>query len=152
MPTLIIAILILGVAYLVLFHQPKHASKADLQKWFSYQLSAIAETLSADIEKDKQGVYPHKGRQVFSTKGQIVYPLLDKSYQRFDVSDKNTVNTQLIMQTPGYKQLDEVVRSLNLSMRIDESELEGDGVDSFEELDEYIDDIPRHFTITISGW
>ena len=30
--------------------------------------------------------------------------------------------------------------------------VEGDGVDTFDSLDEYIDDIPRYYTVTISGW
>jgi len=39
-----------------------------------------------------------------------------------------------------------------LSISLDEIEVEGDGVSTWNELDEYVDDIPRFYTITVSGW
>jgi len=48
--------------------------------------------------------------------------------------------------------LEDKARSLDLKIRLDEKAVEGDGVDTINELDEYIDDYPRYYTLTISGW
>jgi hypothetical protein len=41
---------------------------------------------------------------------------------------------------------------MGLKIRLDETEVEGDGVQTWNELDEYVDDYPRFYTVTISGW
>ena len=56
------------------------------------------------------------------------------------------------METEGYKKLDARVAKLDLSIRLQEQEVEGDSVESFDELDEYTDDFPRYYTVTIGGW
>lgn len=152
MSTLIFILLAAGIVYLALFHKPQQHSEAELKKWFSSRLSDIAAGLEADIEKDKQGEYPHAGRQSFDSRGVITYVLRDKNYARFDISDKNALGTQDIMATEGHRELEAKVRALGLSMLLAEKNVEGDGVDTFNELDEYIDDYPRYYTVTISGW
>ena len=82
----------------------------------------------------------------------ITYVLRDKNYARYDISDKNAISLQDITATDGYRALDKKIRELNLSVRLDEKEVEGDGVNTFNELDEYIDDYPRYYTVTVSGW
>ena len=76
----------------------------------------------------------------------------DKNYTRFEISDKNNISVKDIMDTDGYNKLDAKARDLNLSIRLEEKYVEGDGVETFNELDEYIDDFPRYYTVTISGW
>ena len=78
--------------------------------------------------------------------------LRDKHHARFDVSDKNKIRPQDIIETEGYSKLETKVRELSLSIRLEEKNVEGDGVESFDELDEYTDDFPRYYTVTISGW
>ena len=152
MSTLVVVVLVAGLAWLLLFHKPQFASDADIRSWFSSKLDDIAEGLERDIEKEKRGEYPHPGKQTFDSRGMIVYTLLDKDYARFDVSDKNAISVLDIMETDGYKKLDARVSKLNLSIRLQEQQVEGDGVESFDELDEYIDDYPRYYTVTIGGW
>ncbi len=152
MSTFVIIALLAGFAYLVFIKKSQWHSDEELSRWFSSKLSDIAERLEHDIELDKKGEYPHAGRQSFDKRGMIVYTLLDKAYARFDVSDKNAIGTLDIMETEGYKKLDAKVRELNLSIRLQEQQVEGDDVESFDELDEYIDDFPRYYTVTIDGW
>ncbi len=152
MSTFIIILLVAGIVYLALFHKPSHHSEAELKKWFSTKLMEIAVGLESDIEKDKQGEYPHAGKQSFEKRGSITYLLRDKNNTRFDISDKNNLRSQDIIETVGYKTLQQKTDALNLVIRLDEKEVEGDGVNTFNELDEYIDDFPRYYTVTISGW
>jgi hypothetical protein len=152
MSTFIFALLIIGFAYLVYVNRPQNFSDDDIKSWFSSKLTDIATDLEKDIASDIKGEYPHAGRQSFDRRGMIVYVLLDKNFSRFDISDKNEINSLDIVETEGYRKLDAKVRELDLSIRLEEKEVEGDDVESFDELDEYIDDFPRYYTVTIGGW
>lgn len=152
MSTFVIILLLAGIAYLAIFHKPHNHSDAELKKWFSSKLSDIADNLEADIKKDEDGEYAHAGRQTFEKRGAIDYVLRDKKYARFDVSDKNSISVQDVMETDGYHKLYAKTRELNLSILLQEKDVEGDGVETFNELDEYIDDFPRYYIVTISGW
>lgn len=152
MTTIVIIILICGIAYLALFHRPKQETAAELKYWFSKQLVTISEGLEKDIELDKQGQYPHSGKQSFESKGSITYTLLDKNLSRFELSQFSELTSEDIESTQGYQQLQDKVTDLGLSIRLDEIEVEGDGVESWNELDEYVYDFPRFYSITISGW
>ena len=152
MTTIVIIVLICGIAYLALFHRPKQETTAELKQWFSSQLVIISNGLEKDIELDKQGHYPHSGRQSFEPKGSITYTLLDKSQSRFELSQFSELTSEEIESTQGYAQLKDKAAGLGLSISLDEIELEGDGVSTWNELDEYVNDIPRFYTITISGW
>jgi len=152
MTTFILILLVAAIAYLALFHKPQQHSPAELKKWFSSKLSEIAAGLEQDIEKEKKGEYPHAGKQSFDSRGMIIYVLRDKHYARFDISDKNALSAQDIMDTDGYRELQAKVAALKLALRVEEKAVEGDGVNTFNEIDEYIDDFPRFYTVTVSGW
>ena len=152
MSTFIIILLAAGIAYLAIFHKPQNHSEDELKKWYSSKLSDIADNLESDIRKDKEGEYAHTGRQSFEKRGLIDYILRDKNNERFEVSDKSSISAKGIMDTDGYNKLETKARELNLSIRLEEKNVKGDGVDTFDEIDEYIDDFPRYYTVTISGW
>jgi len=152
MSTFILILAAAGIAYLILFNKPYHYAEADLKKWFSSKLIEISENLENDIEKDKNGEYAHSGQQTFDRRGAITYLLVDKHYARFDVSDKNKLNTKDIIGTTGYETLESKVHDLNLVIQLEEKDVEGDGVVPFDDIDEYIDDYPRYYAVTISGW
>lgn len=152
MSTAIFLLLAAGIVLLALYHKPVNHSEADLKKWFSSRLEQIAEKLEKDIDKDKNGEYPHAGVQTFEKHGKITYTLRDKNHARFDVSDKNKLTRQDIINTAGYRKLEAKALQLNLTIQLDENMVEGDGVQTFNELDEYIDDYPRYYTVTIGGW
>ncbi len=152
MNTIIIILLICGIAYLALFHRPRQDTPVELKQWFSDQLLIISEGLEKDIALDKRGHYPHSGKQSFEPKGSITYALLDKNRSRFELSQFNELTSSDIESTQGYQQLKDKTEGLGLRIRLDEVEVEGDGVQTWNELDEYIDDYPRFYTITVSGW
>lgn len=152
MSTLIIIVLICGIAYLAIFHKSKDETVPEIKQWFSGQLIKISDSLPDDIEQDKRGHYPHAGKQSFEPKGSITYIMIDKNNSRFELSRFSELTSEDIESTPGYQQLKAVVDRLGLKLSLDEVEVEGDGVSSWNELDEYVDDIPRYYSITISGW
>ena len=152
MNTILIIVLICGIVLLALYHRPEHDSVAELKKWFSGQLTAISADLANDIERDQQGQYPHPGKPSFKPKGSITYTLLDKNLSRFELSQFSELTAEDVKSTAGYAQLKAVVEELGLNMTLEEVEVEGDGVESWFELDEYVYDFPRFYTITISGW
>ena len=152
MNTFLVILLICGIAYLALFHKPGHETVPELKQWFSTRLEAISEKLEQDIVQDRQGHYAHPGKQSFQPKGSITYTLLDKNLSRFELSQFSELTPQDIEATPGYAQLDSVVARLGLNMKLEEIEVEGDGVETWHELDEFVYDFPRFYTVTISGW
>lgn len=152
MNTILIIVLICGIALLALYHRPEHDSVAELKKWFSAQLTAISADLANDIERDQQGQYPHPGKPSFKPKGSITYTLLAKNLSRFELSQFSELQAEDVTSTAGYAQLKAVVDELGLNMKLEEVEVDGDGVESWHELDEYVYDFPRFYTITISGW
>ena len=152
MTTFLMIVLVGGLAYLVFFNRPKHDSVEELKTWFSSQLVSISENLERDIKQDEQGHYAHQGKQSFVPQGSITYTLLDKNLSRFELSQFSELAPEDIESTHGYQKLKANVDRLGLDMRLDEIEVEGDGVQTWNELDEYVDDIPRYYTITVSGW
>ncbi len=152
MNTILVIILICGIAYLVFFHRPGQETAAELKRWFSDQLVIISEGLEKDIALDKQGHYPHSGKQSLAPAGSITYTLSDKNSSRFELSQFSELSSGDIESTPGYQLLRNKAEGMGLSIRLDEVEVEGDGVETWNELDEYINDFPRYYTVTVSGW
>lgn len=155
MNTFLIILLAAGFIYLILFHKPVKTTENELSAWFSIKLSDIANTLENDIEKDKNGLYNHTGPESLKKQGTIVYTLLDKKGNRYDISERIPVNEKSILSTDGYKQLKQKTESLNLSILLKENKVntyDDDTESRYQEDDEYIDDHLRYFTLTISGW
>lgn len=154
MNTFLIILFAAGFIYLLLFHKPVNTTEEELKAWFSSKLSDIVAHLEQDIEQDSKGLYPHKGRHSFKKHGSIIYTLPDKNGNRFDVSDRNPVNVKSIMNTDGYKQLEQKAQALNLSILLEENEIDvsDDDTESLYQMDEHINDYLRYFTVTISGW
>lgn len=152
MSTFILILVVASIAYLILFHKPYHYTESDLKKWFSSKLIEISVNLENDIEKDKKGEYAHAGQQTFDKRGAITYLLVDKHYARFDVSDTNRLSTNDIIGTVGYETLESKAHDLGLVIQLEEKDVEGDGVVPFNDIDEYIDDYPRYYVVTLSGW
>ena len=152
MNIVLIIVLLCGIAYFAFFHRPKQDSVSEVREWLSAQLIKISENLANDIEQDKRGHYPHPGRQSFEPRGSITYTLVDKNMSRYELSQFSELTTRDIETTPGYASLKDTVDRMGLKLSLDEIEVEGDGVSSWNELDEFVYDIPRYYTITISGW
>lgn len=124
----------------------------DLLKWISHHLIQISQQLETDIAKEKQGFYPHPGKNEYQKKGQIEYVLKEKSGDRLEVSEYGLLTVEDIENTNGYQQLREKVSLLQLQIHLTETVIDGDEVESYLELDEHIQDKYRYFVITVSGW
>ncbi len=152
MANIIFIVLLAGFVYLVLFYKPAVVSDEQIVGWFSSKLTDISEKLEADIELDKKGEYNHAGKETFAKIGAITYLLRDKNYDRFDISDTREIAAADLRATQGYKVLEKKALGLGLSFQLKEVDVEGDGVESFDEIDEYIDDYPRYYIVTVRGW
>ena len=152
MSTVLVIVLLLGIAYLAFFHKPRDETVPEIKQWFSSQLQRISENLANDIELDRKGHYPHEGKQSFEPRGSITYTLLDKNLSRFELSQFTVLTTQDIESTPGYQMLKSTIVGMGLELELEEVEVEGDGVETWHELDEFVYDIPRYYTVTVSGW
>ena len=152
MSTLILILVLLLVAYMVFNHRPPQISVAELSTWFSVKLNEIASNAEADVSLEKQGHYRHKGMQNFAAIGKITYELVDKQYRRFDIAELNALRLEDIKSTEGYQRLQDWDDKASVQVSLDEVVTSGDGVTSWDDVDEYIDDIPRYYTVTLSGW
>ena len=126
--------------------------RKDLLKWLDFHIAQISQQIESDIQKEKKGFYPHSGKTVYSSKGCIEYELKEKTGQRLEISQRSLLTLNDIKQTESFRQLALKVQTLSLQLEITEKNIDGDEVESYEELDEYIDDIERYFVITVSGW
>jgi len=152
MNTLLIIVLLCGIVYLALSRKHEKENIPELREWFSNRLGEISERLDKDIEKDRRGHYPHPGRHSLEPRGSITYTLLDKNMSRFELSQFSELSALDIESTTGYARLKSTVDRMGLKLTLDEVEVEGDGASSWNELDEYVHDIPHYFTVTVSGW
>lgn len=152
MNTLLVVALLFGIAYLAFFYKSKDVSAPEILQWFSSQLSKISENLADDIELDRKGHYLHEGKQSFEPRGRITYTLLDKNLSRYELSQFTQLTMRDIESTPGYQELKATVAGMGLNLELEEVEVAGDGVETWHELDEYVYDFPRYYTVTVSGW
>lgn len=152
MNILILILIVIGIACLLLIRATQRLPADELKNWFSKELSDIAVHLEQDIDRDAKGEYPHQGVTSLSKRGMITYVLFDKDRPRRDIPEKYALSTQDVTQTEGYKNLVTKIRELNLSILMEEINVEGDGAGSFQEPVEHTDNFPRYYTVTIFGW
>lgn len=126
--------------------------RQDLLKWINYQLIEISMEIEADIKKEKRGFYPHAGKEDYQSKGYIDIVLREKTGKRLEISSHSLVTVTDIENTEGYQQLRVEASKLHATVSVKEVEIDGDEVETMEELDEYIDDVHHYIVITVSGW
>jgi hypothetical protein len=126
--------------------------RKDLLKWLDFHIAQISQQIENDIQNEKKGFYPHPGKTEYSSKGYIEYELKEKTGERLLVSQRSLLTLNDIKHTESFKLLALKAHALNLQLEIKEKNIDGDEVESYVELDEYIHDIERYFVITVSGW
>lgn len=125
--------------------------------WINHFLISISESIEQDIRTEKLGFYPHpENQQALNTAadslGYLKYTINDKYGQRLELSQFSLVSCNSIKSTDNYKKLKTLVESAAYTIELKEIEVDGDGVETYDELDEFIDDYERYFVIHISGW
>ncbi len=147
--------LISSLSFLCLFgcsSNNDEQDREDLLKWINHQLIEVSMEIEEDINKEKRGFYPHHGKEDYQSKGYIDIELKEKNGDRLDVSSHSLLTITDIQNAEGYKQLRAKAHELNASINIREVIIDGDEVETMEELDEYIDDVHHYYVITLRGW
>ena len=125
--------------------------------WINHSLSSILDTVLSDIDKEKQGLFVHlenpiKDSYKAKSLGYVQYEIKDKTGKRMELPRYSLVSLNSIKMTENYEKLKELVEGEGYEIVLKEINIDGDGVETYAELDEYIDDFERYFVITISGW
>ena len=126
--------------------------RKDILRWVDFHLAELSQQLDADIKNEIRGFYPHAEKTDYQSKGYINYLIKQKTGQRMDLSSYSLVTVDDIKSTAGYRQLEARTKQLGYQLKIEQVDIEGDEVDSYNELDEYIDDVYHYFVVTVSGW
>ena len=145
---------------LSIIFKPRIDDEEERQKtvdWINYSLTAILDKVADDIEREKLGFYPHpENEQALNERadslGYIQYILKDKAGGRLELSRFSLVSCNSIKMTENYQKLKSLVNEDGYTIELKEVNIDGDGIETYEELDEYIDDFERYFIILISGW
>jgi len=120
--------------------------------WINHSLTSVIETVTADIEKEKQGLYLHAENQTAASLGYVQYIINDKNGKRLELSQFSLVSCNSIKMTENYQKLKSIVNDIGYTIELKEINIDSDGVETYEELDDYLDDFERYFVIQISGW
>ena len=145
---------------LSIIFQPRIDDEEERQKtidWINHSLIPIIEKVNDDIETEKLGFYPHpENQQALNEKadslGYIQYLIKDKAGGRLELSQFNLVSCNSIKMTENYQKLKSLVNEAGNVIELKEINIDGDGIETYEELDDYIDNYERYFIIVISGW
>ena len=84
--------------------------------------------------------------------GYIQYLVKDKAGKRLELSQFSLVSCNSIKMTESYQQLKSFTDYNNYTIELKEVNIDADGEDTFDRLDDHLDDFERYFIITISGW
>ncbi len=145
---------------LSIIFQPRIDDEEERQQtidWINHSLSPVIEKVNDDIETEKLGFYPHpENQQALNEKadslGYIQYIIKDKAGGRLELSQFNLVSCNSIKMTENYQKLKLLVNEAGYVIELKEINIDGDGIETYEELDDYIDNYERYFIIVISGW
>ena len=145
---------------LSIIFQPRIDDEEERQKtidWINHSLIPVIEKVNDDIETEKLGFYPHpENQQALNEKadslGYIQYIIKDKAGGRLELSQFNLVSCNSIKMTENYQKLKLLVNEAGYVIELKEINIDGDGIETYEELDDYIDNYERYFIIVISGW
>ena len=125
--------------------------------WINHFLLSIIQSVSGDIETEKMGFHPHPENQQAlnpsaDSLGYIKYIIKNKTGQRLELSQFSLVSCNSIKMTENYRKLKSLINDAGYYIELKEINIDGDGIETYEELDEYTDDFERYFVILVSGW
>ncbi len=117
----------------------------------------VIESVIDDIETEKRGFYPHPENQQALTPsadslGYIRYVIKHKSGQRLELSQLSLVSCNSIKMTENYRKLKSLINEAEYNIELKEININDEGVETYEELNNSTDDFARYFIIFISGW
>jgi len=125
--------------------------------WINHFLHTIIRSAIEDIETEKLGFYPHPENQQALNQsadslGYIRYIINDKAGKRLELSQFSLISCNSIKMTENYRELKSLLNDAGYNIELKEINIDSDGIETYEELDEYTDDFERYFVILVSGW
>lgn len=151
---------LLDSAGLAILFKPRIDENKERQQtvdWINHFLVSIIQSVFEDIETEKMGFYPHPENQqalnaAADSLGYIQYTIENKNGDRLELSEYNLMSCNDIKMTQNYQKLKSLLNDATYNISLKEINIDGDGVETYEELDEYTDDFARYFVIHVSGW
>ena len=145
---------------LAILFQPRIDDEEERQQtvdWINHSLLSIIQSVITDIETEKQGFYPHPENQQAlnpsaDSLGYIQYIIKNKAGKRLELSQYSLVSCNSIKMTENYRNLKSLINDAGYTIELKEINIDDDGIETYEELDEYTDDFERYFIILVSGW
>ena len=126
-------------------------------EWINHYLLSLIGKVSDDIETEKLGFFPHPENlnalnERADSLGYVQYIIKNKTGERLELSQFNLVSCNSIKMTENYQRLKTLVNDAGYTIELKEINIDSDGIETYEELDDYIDNYDRYFLIVISGW
>ena len=145
---------------LSILFQPRFDDEEERQQtidWINRSLLSIIQTVIADIETEKLGFYPHpENQQALNASadslGYIQYTIKNKTGKRLELSQFSLVSCNSIKMTENYRKLKSLINNAGYNIELKEINIDDDGIETYEEPDEYTEDFERYFMILVSGW
>ena len=145
---------------LSIIFQPRIDDEKERQQtieWINHSLLPLVEKVTDDIETEKLGFFPHPENlnalnERADSLGYIQYIIKNKAGGRLELSQFNLVSCNSIKMTENYQKIKSLVNDAGYTIELKEINIDGDGIETYEELDDYVDNYDRYFLIVISGW
>lgn len=142
-----------GLSYLFKPVIDDEKERQDTIAWIDQYLQTVVASLQNDIEMEQKGLYAHiENQQNEESLGYIQYILKDKDGKRLELSQFSLVSCNSIKMTESYQQLKSFTDAQNYSIELKEINIDSNGADTYEVLDDQLDDFERYFIIIVSGW
>lgn len=152
---------LLGVTGLSYLFEPvidDEKERLETVAWIDRYLHTLVATLQNDIAMEQQGLYvclqDQQNQQDLKPEslGYIQYLVKDEAGKRLELSQFSLVSCNSIKMTESYQLLKSFTDSHNYTIELKEINIDANGEDTFETLEDQLDDFERYFVITISGW
>lgn len=145
---------------LSIIFQPRIDDEQERQQtieWINHSLLPLVDKVTDDIKMEKLGFFPHPENlnalnDRADSLGYIQYIIKNKTGERLELSQFNLVSCNSIKMTENYQKLKSLVNDAGYMIELKEINIDGDGIETYEELDDYVDNYDRYFIIVISGW
>jgi hypothetical protein len=145
---------------LSIIFQPRIDDEKERQQtieWINHSLLPLVDKVTDDIKMEKLGFFPHPENlnalnERADSLGYIQYIIKNKTGGRLELSQFNLVSCNSIKMTENYQKLKSLVNDAGYTIELKEINIDGDGIETYEELDDYVDNYDRYFLIVISGW
>ena len=146
-----------GIADLLKPRIDDEAERKAVVEWINHYLTTVLESIEDDIDTEKKGFFAHLDNQHSRNEktkslGYVQYVIKDKYGSRLELSQFSLVSCNSIKMTENYMKLKAITDEKGYAIELKEINIDGDGVDTYEELDDYLDDFERYLVITVSGW